>query len=159
MPRDLESERDTLNGMPPLSSAPRRRSEPFSGESPTAPVDIPNGVNANHTPPSIYSNPDYNYDKDREISDSPEDFLLRNCRRDFARDQMHPFSSTLTIDDIEDCIALENAAFPEDLRASRAKVSLATNFPLLLSFPFPFWTSQTDCAMSWSRRLCHNNFV
>lgn len=35
---------------------------------------------------------------------------------------LHPYVQTLTIADLESCVALENAAFPEQERCSREKV-------------------------------------
>ena len=35
---------------------------------------------------------------------------------------LHPHVQTLSIDDLEACVALENAAFPENERCSREKV-------------------------------------
>ncbi len=40
-----------------------------------------------------------------------------------TKDEFHPYVQTLSIADLESCIALENAAFPEDERCSREKVS------------------------------------
>lgn len=36
---------------------------------------------------------------------------------------MHPYVQTLSLSDLESCVALENAAFPEEERCSREKVS------------------------------------
>lgn len=35
---------------------------------------------------------------------------------------LHPYVQTLTVADVESCVALENAAFPEHERCSRDKV-------------------------------------
>ena len=35
---------------------------------------------------------------------------------------LHPFVQVLSISDLDGCVAVENAAFPEDQRASREKV-------------------------------------
>lgn len=39
-----------------------------------------------------------------------------------ARDNLHPYVQTLSISNLEDCVALENAVFPEHERCSRGKV-------------------------------------
>lgn len=39
--------------------------------------------------------------------------------------QLHPFAQMLTISDLESCITLENATFPEDQRCSREKVGVS----------------------------------
>ena len=38
-------------------------------------------------------------------------------------DQLHPYTQTLSLSDIESCVRLENAAFPPEYRASHEKVS------------------------------------
>ncbi|MCJ1313875.1 hypothetical protein MMC25_007555 [Agyrium rufum] len=43
-------------------------------------------------------------------------------RRGKQKDDLHPYVSTLTLADLESCVALENAAFPETERASREKL-------------------------------------
>ena len=40
----------------------------------------------------------------------------------FDKGNLHPYVQTLTVADVESCVALENAAFPEHERCSREKV-------------------------------------
>ena len=47
------------------------------------------------------------------------------------KENLHPYIQTLTVADLESCVALENAAFPEHERCSREKVQWASSFPLL----------------------------
>lgn len=44
------------------------------------------------------------------------------CSRTEEKENLHPYIQTLTIADVESCVALENAAFPEAERCSREKV-------------------------------------
>ena len=39
------------------------------------------------------------------------------------RDDLHPYTQTLTLSDVESCVILEEAAFPPQERATREKVS------------------------------------
>lgn len=39
-----------------------------------------------------------------------------------SNDDLHPFVQVLSISDLDGCVAVENAAFPEDQRASREQV-------------------------------------
>jgi hypothetical protein len=105
MPRDLESERDTMNNLPELSVAPRR------GSPQTLPIDVPESAKEVNK----------SFDDDEDIG--PGRYLgQRRFKGKKAENGIHPLSSTLTVANVEECIALENDAFPEDLRASRAKV-------------------------------------
>lgn len=40
------------------------------------------------------------------------------------RNEVHPYTQTLTLSDVDSCVILEDLAFPPNERASRAKVSL-----------------------------------
>lgn len=52
------------------------------------------------------------------------DHQVHATRRPDSIGKLHPYTSLLTISDLESCVALENAAFPiEQERASRDKVS------------------------------------
>lgn len=50
------------------------------------------------------------------------------------RDDLHPYTQTLTLNDVESCVILEEAAFPPQERATREKVSQ----------PFLFLSSDTS---------------
>lgn len=41
------------------------------------------------------------------------------------RDDVHPYTQTLTLSDVDSCVVLEDLAFPPNERASRAKVSFS----------------------------------
>jgi hypothetical protein len=41
------------------------------------------------------------------------------------RNEVHPYTQTLTLSDVDSCVILEDLAFPPNERASRAKVSLS----------------------------------
>lgn len=52
---------------------------------------------------------------------------LRTNRGKFSeRNDLHPYVQTLSLSDLESCVALENAVFPEDERCSREKVGPST---------------------------------
>ena len=59
---------------------------------------------------------------------------LRNNRVKInQRNDMHPYVQTLSISNLESCVALENAVFPEEERCSREKVGSTCPNLILLS--------------------------
>ena len=48
--------------------------------------------------------------------------LRTNRAKINQRNGMHPYVQTLSISNLESCVALENAVFPEEERCSREKV-------------------------------------
>ena len=59
---------------------------------------------------------------------------LRNGRaKGKHMNDLHPYVQTLSISNVEDCVALENAVFPEHERCSKEKVGLA-KFTTILDF-------------------------
>ena len=44
-------------------------------------------------------------------------------------DNLHPYVQSLSISNLEDCVALEKAAFPENERCSREKVGVPNRVP------------------------------
>ena len=48
--------------------------------------------------------------------------LRTNTANMGQRNDMHPYVQTLSISNLESCVALENAVFPEEERCSREKV-------------------------------------
>ena len=57
--------------------------------------------------------------------DSDKDLQMSNAlRNSTGGENLHPYVQVLSISDLESCVALENAAFPESERCSREKVSL-----------------------------------
>jgi hypothetical protein len=59
------------------------------------------------------------------------------ARNNAKRDNIHPYTQTLTLSDVESCVILEDAAFPPQERASREKVSQ----PYLFPFASPPYTT------------------
>lgn len=109
MPRDLESERATLENLPPLSTAPRIGSPPISA-APSDPIDIPQ-------PPPTSLNL-----ADGQMEGDPGDKIMLDLQREDSRSQLHPYAQTLTVSDVDSCTRLEAAAFAEGLRCTREKV-------------------------------------
>jgi hypothetical protein len=53
------------------------------------------------------------------------------------RNEVHPYTQTLTLRDVDSCVILEDLAFPPNERASRAKVSLSCSSRPSSSTPPP----------------------
>lgn len=71
-------------------------------------------------------------DKDAQ-SLTPAPAQLRNKGANIsARNDLHPYVQTLSLADVDSCVALENAAFPETERCSREKVSVRAFVSLYL---------------------------
>lgn len=76
-------------------------------------------------------NPQLDLDGLRDVSDSDEyesdadDGPLGAilAQRNQKRDELHPYTQTLTMSDVESCVQLEEAAFPPHERCTREKVS------------------------------------
>ena len=103
MPRDLSSlKEDALSGMHPLNRAGEEPSEKKD--------DQPSGIAAGNAP-----------------IDAEDEENLINAIADShgpsKRDELHPYTQTLTLNDVESCTLLEEAAFPPHERATREKVS------------------------------------
>lgn len=110
MPRDLASslsKKDTVDSMPQLDRE-------------NAPDALP--------PPQITKSPDeatpYD-DEDGDQSSSGGGGLFDQIanQRNEKRDVLHPYTQTLTLNDVESCVRLEEATFPAHERCSREKVS------------------------------------
>ena len=72
------------------------------------------------------------------------------------RNEVHPYTQTLTLRDVDACVTLEDLAFPPNERASRAKVSLS--FSSRLSFCRCSSTQHPKpCLASLSTSRCHSN--
>lgn len=61
---------------------------------------------------------------EKDESDDRELQLSNSLRRKEERFGLHPYVQVLSLADLEACVALENAAFPENERCSREKVCL-----------------------------------
>lgn len=111
MPRDLAamSKEATMDSMPSLN----RENAP------------------NSLPPEITTSPEAQYDDDDLEGDGETgDSLLGRIGAQLnpKRDELHPYTQTLTLNDVESCVRLEAATFPEHERCSREKVSLSHRF-------------------------------
>ena len=74
-------------------------------------------------PPEITISPEAQYDDEDDL-DGDSGILGRVAdQRNAKRDELHPYTQTLTLNDIESCIRVEEATFPEHERCSREKVS------------------------------------
>ena len=51
------------------------------------------------------------------------------AQKNAKRDDLHPYTQTLTLSDVESCVILEEAAFPPQERATREKVSQLFSLP------------------------------
>lgn len=72
-------------------------------------------------------------DRESGFSASISQFLGQRLVRKQAptkRDSVHPYTSVLSLSNVEDCVKLENSAFPEAERATREKVG---HVPLITS--------------------------
>jgi hypothetical protein len=56
--------------------------------------------------------------------------FAEQAQKNSKRDDLHPYTQTLTLNDVESCVILEEAAFPPQERATREKVSQPISFPL-----------------------------
>lgn len=106
MPRDLASsltKEATVEAMPKLN----RDSAPDS------------------LPPEITTSPEAQYDDDDVDGEGGGGSLFGQIadQRNEKRDELHPYTQTLTLNDVESCVRLEEATFPENERCSREKVS------------------------------------
>ncbi len=117
MPRDLAAlKEDTLQGMPQLTKTPEEVVDDGDedGRPPSAPMDA---------------------------QDEARMFRSLMKRHNTAgggggmnskRDEIHPYTQTLSLSDIESCILLEEATFPPEERCTREKVRLCSSSILLL---------------------------
>ena len=53
------------------------------------------------------------------------DIMQRNTAGTSKRDELHPYTQTLSLSDIESCIRLEEETFPPNERCTREKVRCA----------------------------------
>lgn len=83
--------------------------------------------------PQLTKSPEDMDDKDqRGPLDTGDDDFQRGggllfsqlAQRNEKRDELHPYTQTLSLSDLESCVRLEEEAFPPHERATREKVSL-----------------------------------
>ena len=77
-------------------------------------------------PPEITTSPETQDEDDMGGNEGGSLFEQIADQRNEKRDQFHPYTQTLTLNDIESCVRLEEATFPEHERCSREKVSLSS---------------------------------
>jgi hypothetical protein len=68
---------------------------------------------------------DNNEDRPVQQPDKPAQgtMFAAQAQKNSKRDDLHPYTQTLTLRDVESCVILEEAAFPPQERATREKVS------------------------------------
>jgi len=116
MPRDFAAlKEDTLQGMPQLTKTPE---EVVDDDAESGPSSAP-----------------------MDAVDEARMFRSLMKRHNTAgggggmnskRDEIHPYTQTLSLSDIESCILLEEATFPPEERCTREKVRLCSSSILLL---------------------------
>lgn len=64
-------------------------------------------------------------DSDPQPDNKPRQgtMFAEQAQKNSKRDDLHPYTQTLTLNDVESCVILEEAAFPPQERATREKVS------------------------------------
>jgi len=72
-------------------------------------------------------------DKDSAQQQQPEKpqqgtMFAQQAQKNSKRDDLHPYTQTLTLNDVESCVILEEAAFPPQERATKEKVSQPISF-------------------------------
>jgi hypothetical protein len=107
MPRDLSSlvKEDTLSGMQPLNRS--------SHEEDTT------GTKDNDTADTV--------DREPPMTAHDESRMFKNMAKNHGpsrRDELHPYTQTINLSNVDSCVLLEEAAFPPAERATREKVSL-----------------------------------
>ena len=110
-----------------FSTAPREETLVASPESATPKPELSDG-----TDDTIAAGQDgYNeFAFHRDEAQPANAHHLHNGRaKETEEDNLHPYVQTLSIANLEDCVALEKAAFPEDERCSREKVGVPNSVP------------------------------
>lgn len=107
MPRDLAAaaKEDSLQGMPVLTKSP-----------------------------DIVSDADNDMTREAPMDAEDETSMIQSLsQRNDKRDELHPYTSTLAISDVESCTRLEAECFPPNERCTKEKVSSANFFSLCFS--------------------------
>lgn len=74
--------------------------------------------------PPITKSPDTMEERPRLMDFEDEEAMISALsQRNEKRDELHPYTQTLNLSDIDSCVKLEEAAFPPEERATREKVS------------------------------------
>ena len=110
MPRDL------------FSTAPREETLVASPESTTPKPELSDGTEGTVAAGQDGQNDFTIY---RDETESANAHPLHHGRaKETEEDNLHPYVQTLSISNLEDCVALEKAVFPENERCSREKVGV-----------------------------------
>ncbi len=110
MPRDL------------FSTAPREETLVASPESATPKPEVSDGTEGTIAAGQDGHNEFIIHRDDTKPANAHR---LHNGRAiEIEEDNLHPYVQTLSISNLEDCVALENAVFPENERCSREKVGV-----------------------------------
>ena len=71
--------------------------------------------------------PDTDSQEPQQQPDKPKarqgNMFAEQAQKNSKRDDLHPYTQTLTLNDVESCVILEEAAFPPQERTTREKVS------------------------------------
>ena len=106
MPRDL------------FSAAPREDTLVASPESATPRPELSDGTEG-----TVAAGQDFTIYRD-EAKPANAHPLHHGRAKGIEKDNLHPYVQTLSISNLEDCVALEKAVFPENERCSREKVGV-----------------------------------
>ena len=106
MPRDLFSSKEEALVASPESQTPK-----------------PDGNDTSVNATNQDGNNEFTIHRDDTRQPNANALRLRNGRaKEKKMNDLHPYVQTLSISNVEDCVALENAVFPEHERCSREKV-------------------------------------
>ena len=111
MPRDL------------FSTAPREETLVASPESATPKLEPSDGTEGTLAAAGQDGQNDFTiYRDERKLANAHP--LHDGRAKETEADNLHPYVQTLSISNLEDCVALEKAVFPENERCSREKVGV-----------------------------------
>lgn len=127
-----------------------------------------NDAISNMSPLDRTSKPDTDSQPDKPRQGT---MFAEQAQKNSKRDDLHPYTQTLTLNDVESCVILEEAAFPPQERATREKVSqpfLCSHHdtPVIADCPATsyhicdiFTCHACCCCMRWPRSLLSPNAV
>lgn len=79
---------------------------------------------SNMSPLDRTSKPDSESEQQQPDDKPPQGTMFaEQAQENSKRDDLHPYTQTLNLNDVESCVILEEAAFPPQERATREKVS------------------------------------
>lgn len=81
--------------------------------------------------PQLTKSPEEVDERSPAMDATDEDEMVESFRpMRTSRDELHPYTQTLSISDVDSCTKLEEEAFPPNERCSREKVSGCESFPI-----------------------------